>query len=177
MVGSKSWPAQRRQQNHHQYRTNASHLLVSCALGRRSDHSVSGRIGQKSEAATFTTQWRRPSASASNVRFTPKSGHWIEVEKCPLSAKSGHPPARNPGGAPLLSVEFRPCAIAGVFRRRHWARASIMRKRASAIVRKIAPKTMSTAICRQTTSMPAARYRTDCAKFTKCTDGETCIAT
>ena len=25
-----------------------------------------------------------------NVRFTPKSGHWIEGAECPLSAKSGH---------------------------------------------------------------------------------------
>ena len=25
-----------------------------------------------------------------DVRFTPKSGHWNSIEKCPLCAKSGH---------------------------------------------------------------------------------------
>ena len=29
----------------------------------------------------------------SNVRFTPKSGHWNLVAKCPLCAKSRHGPA------------------------------------------------------------------------------------
>jgi len=26
-----------------------------------------------------------------DVRFTPKSGHWLSVSECPLCAKSGHP--------------------------------------------------------------------------------------
>jgi len=29
-------------------------------------------------------------ACPSDVRFTPKSGHWLNVLECPLSAKSGH---------------------------------------------------------------------------------------
>ncbi len=34
--------------------------------------------------------WRTPRAH--QVRFTPKSGHWIEGAECPLSANSGHRP-------------------------------------------------------------------------------------
>jgi|SRR6516162_10777969 len=31
---------------------------------------------------------------ATDVRFTPKSGHHLNALGCPLSAKSGHPPSR-----------------------------------------------------------------------------------
>jgi hypothetical protein len=29
-------------------------------------------------------------APSSDVRFTPKSGHWLSASGCPLCAKSGH---------------------------------------------------------------------------------------
>jgi len=32
---------------------------------------------------------RRPSRNC-NVRYSPESGHWNSVAKCPLCAKSGH---------------------------------------------------------------------------------------
>jgi hypothetical protein len=38
------------------------------------------RFGSKADMAT----------SQRNVRFTPKSGHWLSVSGCPLCAKSGH---------------------------------------------------------------------------------------
>ena len=38
------------------------------------------RSGSKAEVKTFYF----------DVRFTPKSGHWLSVSACPLCAKSGH---------------------------------------------------------------------------------------
>jgi hypothetical protein len=32
---------------------------------------------------------------ATEVRFTPESGHWLSVSRCPLCAKSGHSALRQ----------------------------------------------------------------------------------
>src|SRR6516162_2768132 len=36
------------------------------------------------------TAIHRPPGEIIDVRFTPKSGHWLNVSGCPLCAKSGH---------------------------------------------------------------------------------------
>jgi len=52
---------------------------VSC-LARQSGFLANVRFGSKADIQQCLT----------NVRFTPKSGHWNSVAKCPLCAKSGH---------------------------------------------------------------------------------------
>src|SRR5262249_43761094 len=51
----------------------------------------------------------RGSGASVNVRFTPKSGHWNAVVKCPLCAKSGRATARETvayfSTAPPLSAQ------------------------------------------------------------------------
>ena len=36
-----------------------------------------------------------------DVRFTPKSGHWLSVSQCPLCAKSGHSARLRPSAGPV----------------------------------------------------------------------------
>ena len=62
-----------------------------------------------------------------DVRFTPKSGHWLSVSQCPLCAKSGHSARLRPSAgpvAPRAAVDVgdqRPGLIApGGMVRVHW---------------------------------------------------------
>jgi hypothetical protein len=67
--------------------------FVECHDRRASiDHSSdNGRAGPRSSSDSVRERAAgRVETDQLNVRFTPKSGHWNWVAKCPLSAKSGH---------------------------------------------------------------------------------------
>src|SRR6516225_1463199 len=55
---------------------------------RTNAHLNSGR-GQEASDVRFGSK-ADISLSPDDVRFTPNSGHWLSVSRCPLCAKSGH---------------------------------------------------------------------------------------